>query len=89
MWGVRGFPTGYQMKIMIEIKLYATLQSYAPADAARYAIEAGTSVETIVETLHIPKEAIKLLFCNGVKCGMGAIPKDGDRIGLFPPVGGG
>jgi molybdopterin converting factor small subunit len=77
------------MKVMIEIKLYATLQSYAPANAARYAIEAGTSVEKIVEALNIPKEYIKLLFCNGVKCGMGTLLRDGDRLGLFPPVGGG
>lgn len=80
---------GYQMKVMIEINLYATLQSYAPANAARYAVEAGTSIERIVEALDIPKDHIKLLFCNGVKCGLGTILRDGDRIGLFPPVGGG
>ena len=77
------------MKVKIEIKLYATLQSYAPANAACYAVEAGTSVEKVVEALDIPKEHIKLLFCNGVKCGFGAILRDGDRLGFFPPVGGG
>jgi molybdopterin converting factor small subunit len=77
------------MKIMIELKLYATLQSYAPANAARYDVETGTSIEKIVEELNIPKDQIKLLFCNGVKCELGTILRDGDRIGLFPPVGGG
>lgn len=76
-------------KIIIEIKLYATLQSYAPANAAHYVVESGTTFEMIVEALDIPKDQIKLLFCNGVKCGLGTILNDGDRIGLFPPVGGG
>lgn len=77
------------MTFMIDIKLYATLQSYAPANAARYAVEPGTSIEMIVEALHIPKDQIKLLFRNGVKCGLETILRDNDRIGIFPPVGGG
>jgi molybdopterin converting factor small subunit len=80
---------GYQMKVIIELKLYATLQPYQPANAARYAVEAGTSIEKIVETLNIPTDQVKLLFCNGVKCDLGTLLRDGDRIGLFPPVGGG
>jgi molybdopterin converting factor small subunit len=74
---------------MIEIKLYATLQPYSPAKADHYCIEAGSSIEKIVEVLNIPKDQIKLLFCNGVKCGIETIVKEGDRIGIFPPVGGG
>jgi sulfur-carrier protein len=77
------------MKFMIEIKLFATLQSYAPANADRYAVEPGTSVEKVIEALYIPKDQIKLLFCNGVKCGLDTILRDNDRIGIFPPVGGG
>jgi molybdopterin converting factor small subunit len=77
------------MKIMIELKLYATLQFYAPANAARDDVETGSSIEKIVEALNIPKDQIKLLFCNGVKCELGTILRDGDRVGLFPPVGGG
>lgn len=77
------------MKVRIELKLYATLQAHAPADADRYAVDSGTSMEQIVEALHIPKDQIKLLFCNGVKCGLETILRDGDRIGIFPPVGGG
>ena len=76
------------MKVRIELKLYATLQPYAPADADRYAFETGTSMEQIVHALRIPKDPIKLLFCNGVPCGLGTILRDGDRIGIFPPVGG-
>ena len=74
---------------MIELKLYATLQSYTPFNAAHYAVEPGTCLEKIIEALGIPGNQIKLMFCNGVKCDMETIVQDGDRIGLFPPVGGG
>ena len=77
------------MQVTIELKLYATLQCFAPADADRFPIEAGSSVERIIETLQIPKDQIKLMFCNGVKCGLGTLLKEGDRVGIFPPVGGG
>jgi molybdopterin synthase sulfur carrier subunit len=77
------------MKRMIEIKLYATLQPYAPPNASSYPIESDTSIETIIRSLKIPGDQVKLVFANGVRCNMDTIVKDGDRIGLFPPVGGG
>lgn len=75
--------------LTIEIKLYATLQSYTPSNASSYSVESGTSIEKIVEALNIPKDQIKLIFSNGVRCDVGTIVQDGDRIGIFPPIGGG
>ncbi len=77
------------MKFTIELKLYATLQAYAPVDAHCYSVEAGTSVGDIVDALGIPHDQAKLLFSNGVKCELGTRVNAGDRIGIFPPVGGG
>lgn len=77
------------MTFKIELKLYATLQAYAPADAACYPVEAGTSVNTIVEALNIPRDQVKLIFSNGVKCELATLVRENDRIGVFPPVGGG
>lgn len=77
------------MKVQIEIKLYATLQSCAPADADHFTIESGTCVEKVLEALAIPTDQVKLLFRNGVKCGLETLLAEGDRIAVFPPVGGG
>jgi molybdopterin converting factor small subunit len=77
------------MNPTIEIKLYATLLSYAPANASCYPIESDTSIEKLIEELKIPKDQVKLVFSNGVKCDLGTLIQDGDRIGVFPPVGGG
>jgi hypothetical protein len=42
-----------------------------------------------LEQLKIPPDSIKLVFLNGVHANGDEILKDGDRIGAFPPIGGG
>jgi sulfur-carrier protein len=77
------------MKLKIEIHLFASLRPFAPPDASGYPVEAGTTIENLIDALNIPKNQILLIFVNGVKCGLQTVIKDGDRIGIFPPVGGG
>jgi sulfur carrier protein ThiS len=75
--------------LTIQINLFATLQSYTPHNAACYPVEAGTSIQKIVEALNIPKDQVQLIFSNGVRCDASNIVQDGDRIGIFPAIGGG
>lgn len=75
--------------LTIDLRLFATLQPYAPPNASSYPVEVGTTIEKIVEALNIPKDQIKLIFSNGVRCDGSTIVQDGDRIGIFPPIGGG
>jgi molybdopterin converting factor small subunit len=77
------------MKLTIDLNLYASLRHFAPPNASSYPVEAGTTIETMIEALNIPKKQILLIFSNGVKCSLQTLLKDGDRIGIFPPVGGG
>jgi len=73
----------------IQLKLFATLTRYAPKKAEQFPIEAGTSIETLVRELEIPVEMVKLIFINGRKGLMTSSLEGGERVGLFPPVGGG
>jgi len=73
----------------IELKLYATLAAFLPRHPDRYPINEGTRVEKLVAGLGIDPAAVKLIFVNGVKKGLDHKLTDGDRVGLFPPVGGG
>jgi len=77
------------MTITIDLRLFATLQKFSPPGAGAYEIEAGASVATLVRLLGIPEIKAKLIFINGVKCTLSSELKDGDRVGIFPPVGGG
>jgi molybdopterin converting factor small subunit len=47
------------------------------------------SVGQIADDLNIPRPEIKLVFLNGIHAQMDTAVKDGDRLGFFPPIGGG
>lgn len=73
----------------IHIKLFATLQRFRPSSADNYAIDPGITVGKLLEQLDIPGEKAKLIFIDGVKADLSSILTGGERVGIFPPVGGG
>jgi len=77
------------MTISIDLKLFATLQEFTPQSSGAHIIAAGTSVGTLVQQLGIPEKKAKLIFINNLKATLDTVLKDGDRLGIFPPVGGG
>ena len=77
------------MESHIQIKLFASLQKFMPASADNYAIEAGITVGALLQQMDIPQEMIKLVFVDNVRAELTSILKGGERVGIFPPVGGG
>lgn len=78
------------MKARIHLKLYATLQRQLPADAADgFEIDPGTTVEQLLGLLEIPVSEAKLVFVNGKIASPKTSLTGGERVGIFPPVGGG
>ena len=77
------------MKAHIQLKLFATLNRFAPPSADSYSIDAGTSIRKLLEQLNIPGKKARLIFIDGVKADLDATLNGGERVGIFPPVGGG
>ena len=77
------------MQSHIQIKLFATLQRFMPASAENYAIETGSTIRMLLQQLNLPENKAKLIFIDGVKAELTTILEGGERIGIFPPVGGG
>jgi molybdopterin converting factor small subunit len=77
------------MESHIQIKLFASLQKFMPASAEKYAIEAGITVGALLQQLNIPQDMIKLVFIDSVHAELNSTLKGGERVGIFPPVGGG
>ena len=73
----------------IQLKLFANLQAFTPPGAGHYTIEAGMTVGDLLAQLDIPEDKIKLIFIDGVKSKLTTILRGGERVGIFPPVGGG
>jgi molybdopterin converting factor small subunit len=77
------------MKSQIQIKLFATLHEFEPPSSDNYSIDQGITVCELLEQLDLPPEKARLVFINGIKADLSATLKGGERVGIFPPVGGG
>ncbi len=75
--------------ITIDLNLFATLSKYLPENSDCFKITQGTTVEKLVTDLNVPMELVKLIFINGKREDIIYKLKQGDRLGIFPPVGGG
>ena len=78
------------MPTTIDIRLFASLKKYLPAGSAcRYPVEPGTSLSAVLDQLRVPENEVKLIFVDGVKKDARILLKGGERVGVFPPIGGG
>lgn len=73
----------------IELNCYATLAPMTPGNANAFPIKDGETVAALIDRLGIPRDEIKIVFVNGVTVALDKVLADGDRVGIFPPVGGG
>jgi len=79
------------MKIFITLKLFATLKSYEPygVDTDQYPVQPGMTIQDLVDELGMHDKEAKLIFVNGVRVPRDMVLQGGERVGIFPPVGGG
>jgi molybdopterin converting factor small subunit len=77
------------MNSHIQIKLFANLQPFMPKTGETYRINPGISISNLLEQLNIPQEKAKLVFIDGIKANLSSTLDGGERVGIFPPVGGG
>lgn len=77
------------MQTFISIKLFATLNGYTPDASDNYPVRSGTTIRDLMERLGVPETEIRLIFIDGVKGNLSSVLRGGERVGIFPPVGGG
>ena len=79
--------------MQVEVRLYATLRELAPDDA-----KAGVFLLTLPENatlgflltaIGIEAKKVHMRIVNGIMSSDDQVLKENDRIGLFPPIGGG
>ena len=77
------------MAVHISINLFATLKKFTPVSSDSYPVSPGITVKKLLEELYVPEAEVKLVFIDGVKHDLTSILKGGERVGIFPAVGGG
>lgn len=77
---------------MIEVRLYATLRRYAPSSlhgVLSVEISKDSTVTELLAAIAVDLGEVHIIMINGVGSTLESILHDGDRLGIFPAVGGG
>jgi molybdopterin synthase sulfur carrier subunit len=67
--------------LKIEVRVFSGLENYIPG--ARF------TARMLLEKLNIPEKEVFTILVNGSHKGLDDVLCNGDRVSLFPPVGGG
>ena len=77
----------------VTVKLYATLSRYRQGERAgtpfKIELPKETTLAELIKQLNIPLEETQIAFVNGIIQEPDWRLKDGDEVGMFPPIGGG
>ena len=72
----------------IEVRCFASLAQYNAAGGYTK-IDAPATAGDVIRTLGVPAGEVAIIFVNGARAEESTELRDGDRLGLFPAVGGG
>jgi sulfur carrier protein ThiS len=72
----------------VELNLYASLARFVPRTGPME-IDGETTILGLLRRLDVPMDKVKIIFLNGIHASGQESLKEGDRIGVFPPVAGG
>lgn len=77
----------------LTVRLYATLNRYGCGERAGIPFEIELPEEAtlrdLIKQLKIPPEETRITFVNGIIQEPDWKLKEGDEVGMFPPIGGG
>ncbi len=76
---------------MIDVRLFATLPMRSQTGRKELQLEpqSGLTVRQVVEGEGLNVSDVHIVMINGLHGTLDSELSDGDRLGLFPPVGGG
>lgn len=77
------------VRFLLSTTLRKYLAGYNPAEGMDVDVRAGTTIEEVCQHMNIPVEHIKIVMVDGKSEGLDYALQGGERVGLFPPVGGG
>jgi sulfur carrier protein ThiS len=79
--------------MQIEVRLFATLRPYMPdvgiGEGKPWSVEPGTTIAQLIPQLEVPAPEIKVVMVNGRSQPLDYTLAAGDRVSIFPAVGGG
>ena len=79
--------------MQVEVRLFATLREFSPSGAIAgvfsMTLPESATLGSLLAAIGIGAEKVHMRIVNGIGASDEYVLKENDRIGLFPPVGGG
>jgi sulfur-carrier protein len=72
----------------VELNLYASLARFVPRTGPME-VDGETTILGLLRHLDVPLDKVKIIFLNGIHASGNETLREGDRVGVFPPVAGG
>ena len=76
--------------MVIEVRFFAALRRYTPADPSGIIsvdVADGLSIEELLNQMEVEPSHVHSILLNGKESQLTDLLSDGDRLGLFPPNG--
>ena len=77
------------VQVKLSASLRQTFKDYDPVNGLMVDPEPGLTVGRVMDRLEIPVAKVKIIMVNGLHAQPEKELADGDRLSLFPAVGGG
>lgn len=77
--------------MQVEVRIFGNLRKFVEGseNLLTIVLDQDATVGDLLKTLGIPLEKAKLIFVNARQAKAGYGLQEGDRVGIFPPSGGG
>ncbi|AQS59683.1 MoaD/ThiS family protein [Desulforamulus ferrireducens] len=78
--------------MLIELRVYTGLERYTGTrygELIKLELAEGVTIRDILAQYKIPEQEVFSSLVNGLHKSLDTVLQDGDRVALFPPVGGG
>jgi len=77
------------LRIILAATLRKFVSGYDPLQGHSVDLSGPESVGELIQRLGIPPDEVKLIMVDGVAANRETLLQGDERVGLFPPVGGG
>ena len=77
------------LKVFLSSTLRQFYPGYDPLEGAEFSLNRKTTVSELCKLMNIPMAKIKIVMVNGKSESFDYKLQGDERVGLFPPVGGG
>ena len=77
------------LRIFLSSTLRGYISGYDPSEGEEFSLSRKTTVSELCKLMDIPEDKIKIVMVNGQSSSFDYELQGDERVGFFPPVGGG